>query len=118
MRNGQTKAYKVEHFERVERERDAFMLALHDVLNQDVAWSGWHREDGSKGSYRVGASRLDSPSGGLLIVVSRYPGQSDYATVHDADGFQANRWGLNDAVRDAKDTWHDSHMPAVASARI
>jgi hypothetical protein len=121
-----TKAQKIAEYDHVAAERDRFMLALNDMLNQDVEWSGWHKEHDSQGRYRVGLSRMDSASGGLVTLIYRHPNQRDYVTTWDACGFDqgmSNTWyanpALRDAYHDAMNVWHDARVvPPIASAFI
>ena len=84
-----TKAQKIAEYDHVARERDTFMLALNDVLNQDVEFSSWCKESDSQGKYRVGMSRLDAADGGLMIVTYRHPGQGDYTTAQTLDSMES-----------------------------
>ena len=107
----ETKKYKVENFERPAHERDNFMLALHDQLNNEVCWSGWYRDSYSAGKFRVGVSRLESASGGILMITFRHPNQKDYTSVYDADGFEA----LNPAIEAAKNEARTSYRAQEAN---
>ena len=118
-----TKAQKIADYDRVARERDTFMLALNDVLNQDFEFSSWCKESDSQGEYRVGVSRLNSAGGGVMVVTFRHPGQSDYTiTQNIVDskypmGFYTNP-ALSEAIREAYDVWHDARevKPAYSAA--
>lgn len=92
-----TKAYKIENFDSISRERDRFMLAAQDLMNNDVCWSSWVKDPYSDGKYRVGASRLEAADGGLILICFRHPRQKDYLTVFQADGFGQD--DLNPALR-------------------
>ena len=71
---------KIEQFDSVARERDQFMLALHDMQNDLIHWGSWMSESDGKGKYRVGLSRHAS----LMTVVFRHEGQQDSIRVFDA----------------------------------
>ncbi len=75
-----TKKAKVEQFDAVARERDNFMCALHDVLNNQVTWGEWVKEHDGAGKYRAGLSRET-----LLLLTFRHPNQSDHTTAYDLD---------------------------------
>ena len=75
-----TKKAKIENFDSVARERDLFMLALHDMQNALIHWGSWMSESDGKGKYRAGLSR----QGSLLITVFRHPHQQDSVRVFDA----------------------------------
>lgn len=102
-----TKAYKIDNYERTARERDLFMLAMNDQLNNEICWSGWYRDFCSDGRYRVGVARLESADGGILLVTFRHPNQKDYTTVYAADGFE----DLNPAISAAKNEARTSYRP-------
>lgn len=76
-----TKKAKIEQFDAVARERDLLSLAVYDLMNDQVTWSGWHKESDSAGKYRAGVSRLDHTA--LLLITFRHPGQGDSTSVYD-----------------------------------
>ena len=105
-----TQKQKLERFDGLERESTRYMLAMNDLLNAVVVFSGWVREPNSDGKYRAGVSRLDSPAGGIVIVTYRHPGQGDHSSVYDLESFQAelrtsyaSSWAgpIRDAITDA-----------------
>jgi hypothetical protein len=69
-----TKQEAIEKANRMECENFRLSLALHDMANDAITWSGWHKESDGQGKYRAGVSRFESASGGLLIVTFRHPG--------------------------------------------
>lgn len=115
--SGQTKKYKIENYDRIAEESTRLMLALNDVLTQGVSWSAWHRESPTEqGKYRAGISRLDSPAGGLLLLVYRHPNQADYTSVHALDTFDSGytNQAIRDAIHEARFVWHDEHTETAA----
>ena len=76
-----SKKAKVEQFDAVQKERDLYNLALHDMQNEHVHWGGWEREADGQGKYKAGLSR----HGSLLLTVFRHPGQQDAIRVYEAD---------------------------------
>lgn len=113
-----TKKYKAENFDQVYRERDLFMLALNDQLNGAVCWSHWTKDPYSEGKYRVGACRLESASGGLLIMTFRHPRQMDYTTVWAADGFEAGNPAIQQAVYEARTSYRAESVCTAADGHV
>lgn len=85
-----TKKQKLEHFDRVQRERDRLELALHDIVNESVVWGAWVREPGGPGKYRVGIADRAYP---IAIQIWRVKDQRDSVHVYDA-----NRGRTNSAI--------------------
>jgi|ERR1051326_7546979 hypothetical protein len=103
-----TKKQMVVEYPQLALERDRYMLALGDQLNNEVCWSNWVKDPYSAGKFRVGASRLESASGGLLLVTFRHPGQRDYTTVYDADGFEALNPAIEACVYQARTSYREA----------
>ncbi len=71
-----TKKAKLEQFDELKRDHELYMLAMSDVINEDIQWSGWVGESGG-GKYRVGWAGKDRANLGAMIVVFRFKGQRD-----------------------------------------
>ena len=70
------------------KQKDLLDVALHDVLNNRVTWSGWIREvrpapDRPAGWYRAGLCRMDTCP--ILLLAFRVKGQRDSITVNPLD---------------------------------
>lgn len=87
-----TKAYKIEHFERVQHERDSYDLMLSDIINGKVVFGIWVRDPNSdNGRYRVGISDRAFP---LAICQWRYQGQADVVSVYDLERWEQDMFRL------------------------
>jgi len=70
-------------------ERTVLAQGLNDVMNGNVIWGKWVTDKGflvgnigTGGKYRIGVSRLDSASGGLVFQTYRTSGQNDHTAVY------------------------------------
>ena len=109
-----TKAYKVEHFNRISRERDRLDFMFAHLVNNDVAFGEWAYEapgwnSGNPGRYRVGIA--GSRAYRVAMVVFRVKGQQDSVSVYDLDTWEQEL----PILRSRSECW-EPNCVALASA--
>lgn len=106
-----TKKHKVENYDRVDASLRVHQFAVNDLARGEVTWSAWHRVPNDDLRIRAGVSRVTGPTGGVIIMQSRIPGEAGYvyavAMLEDYRADMRGRWSErsigteHDAIADA-----------------
>ena len=106
-----TKADLQTRMRQTEKERDLYMLALHDTINAKVEQFGHYKVNDER--YVFTASRLDAACGGLFMISFSCNGQSVSTSVsYLDDAYQAARNGFGSTPE--AHAQHEAILRAVA----